>query len=134
MNEFLEKLRSLERDVSAQRGEFNLFALFLREDSPNVWDLLVSAPWLDADQHEGLTFLAGQVQSRLTGQELLLLSRIVPIRWDNPGLKALTRAVGAKHGLVEVRDCKFFDLEIKRAYIITADRSDVAESRHPLPA
>jgi hypothetical protein len=35
MNELVSKLRILEQEIAAERGPFTLFALFLREESPN---------------------------------------------------------------------------------------------------
>lgn len=39
MKTLIEKLATLEQEVSAEKGAFLLFALFLREDAPNVWDI-----------------------------------------------------------------------------------------------
>lgn len=47
MKAIAEKLRRVERALSDENGPFELLALFLREDSTGVWDLLVSASWLD---------------------------------------------------------------------------------------
>lgn len=45
-SEFPTKLGRLEAKVSAQKGPFALFALFMREDVPDRWDLVISAPWI----------------------------------------------------------------------------------------
>jgi len=47
MKQILDKFVSLERDIASEKGEFSLFALFLREDAEDNWDLLASAPWLE---------------------------------------------------------------------------------------
>jgi hypothetical protein len=133
-SQLLEKLGAIERDVAAEKGLFRFFALFLREDSPGKWDLLVSAPWLDANQQEGMDYLAKQVQSRLNTEELLSLSRLVFIGEDNPGLEAILRGMNVQHGdRIEVRDCNFFGLEIKHAYIITSDNTQTSDHRAPMP-
>jgi hypothetical protein len=121
MRELLEKLAALERDAALEKGDFTLFALFLREDSPDRWDLLAAADWMDANQWDGIRYLAEQLQTRLTAPELLTLSRIVYIAKDNPGLPALLRAVNVKHGSVELQNCMFFGMDIKTAYVITSD-------------
>jgi hypothetical protein len=120
MRELVEKLVSLERDAALEKGDFTLFALFLREDSPDKWDLLAAADWMDANQRDGIGYLAEQLQSRFTAPELLTLSRIVYIAKDNPGLPAILQAVNVKHGSVEVKNCDFFGMEIKHAYLITS--------------
>ena len=51
MNIDIEKFRKFMEEAASERGAFTAFALFLREDAPGVWDLVVSAPWLkDCDQ------------------------------------------------------------------------------------
>jgi hypothetical protein len=45
MRDLAVKLRGLERTLSEEKGPFNLFALLLREDAPDVWDLVVAAKW-----------------------------------------------------------------------------------------
>ena len=117
-----EEIVSIERQTSREKGEFYLFALFLREESPDKWDLIVSAPWIEADKEGALRYLASLVQSRLTPSELLSLSKIVLIDVDNPALEAVQNTVAVEHGKVEVRDSNFFGLPIKQAYIITSKR------------
>ena len=53
MNQLVEKLASLERDISSEKGDFSLFALFLREDAYDRWDLLVSSPWIEINEKKG---------------------------------------------------------------------------------
>ena len=54
MKAFAEKLVPVERQIAAEKGAFLLFALFLREDAPDVWDLVVAAPWIEANKSEAL--------------------------------------------------------------------------------
>ena len=74
MNQMIDKLASLERDIASEKGEFSLFALFLREDAEEKWDLLASASWLEANKKESLEYLSTQIRSRLDTKELLSLS------------------------------------------------------------
>jgi hypothetical protein len=120
MKELLEKLLTLGRKNSDERGDFILFALFLREDAEDRWDLVISASWLDAKKKESFEYLAGQLKFTLNIQELLIISRIVILDQENPGLDAIARALHAEHSIVEVRDSNFFGLQIKHAYIITS--------------
>ncbi|MBA7668586.1 hypothetical protein ES703_76699 [subsurface metagenome] len=109
----LEKLASLEREVSSEKGDFSLFAVFFREDAQDMWDLLVSAPWLEADKKEGLRYLVGELQARLDAREQLSLSRAVILEEDNPVLLSLQRMVTIRHGRAEVRDTNFSGLQIR---------------------
>jgi len=120
MKELLDKLLTLEKKLSAEKGDFILFALFLREDAEDKWDLVVSASWLDAKKKESFEYLAGQLKASFNIQELLIISRIVILDEENPGLDAIARALHAEHSMVQVRDSNFFGLQIKHAYIITS--------------
>ena len=126
-----EKLALLEREVSDEKGEFSLFGLFLREDAQDEykWDLLVSAPWLDADKKEGLTYLAKEIQERLEPDELLSISRIVVLERGDPILEAIQKAVNVKHGEVKVQDSNFFGVRITQACISTSSSVDPKVSR-----
>src|SRR6266516_3908231 len=104
MKQMIEKLASLERDIASEKGEFSLFALFLREDADDTWDLLASAPWLEADKRESLDYLVNQLRARLDTQELLSLSRIVILEKGNPVLEAIHKEIKVMHGMAEVRD------------------------------
>lgn len=50
MNSLVEDLLKIEKSLSAEKGAFSLFALFLREDAAGKWDLVISAPWVEADK------------------------------------------------------------------------------------
>lgn len=127
MKELVQKLLELEKNISAEKGDFLLFALFLREDSPDRWDLLVSAPWISKDKPEALRYLAKKVKELLKTKELIKLSKIVLIDEDNPALDAIYRDVNTKHRLAEIRDSVFFGLPIEYAYFITAQRENSSE-------
>ena len=134
MNQMIEKLASLERDITSEKGELSLFALFLREDADDTWDLLASAPWLEPNKRESLDYLVNQLRARLDTQELLSLSRIVLLEEDNPVLEAIHKAIKVRHGMAEVRDSLSFGVPIKHAYIITSARENSPRSRTPQPA
>ena len=59
------KLMNIEKEISHNKGPFNLFALFLR-DEENKWDLLVSSEWIDQEKYESLKYIASRIQRELT--------------------------------------------------------------------
>jgi len=71
-----------------QKGEFKLFALFLRDGSPGKWDVLVSAKWIDANKQQALKIITEQLTTK---QELISLSRVVVINQDNEALSAINQ-------------------------------------------
>lgn len=119
-----EKLQSLEVKLSADKGKFALFALFLREDSEDKWDLVISAPWIEGNKKKGLEFISKQIRSYLDPQELLSISRIIFVDKENPALEAIQqaihRAISMEHGIAEIVNSNFFGLQIKHAFIITS--------------
>lgn len=122
MEELLNKLLKIEQELASEKGKFSLFALFLREDTEDNWDLLVSAPWISKNKTDMLKHLAKKLQKSLTPQEIVKLSKIVIIEPDNPALEAIHKAIHTEHSLVEVKSSVFFGLPIKHAFIITSQK------------
>lgn len=116
-------------EVSAEKGEFVLFGLFLREEAQDKWDLVVSAPWLEESKLKGLGEFVKKAASIVGQQELLVLSRIVTLNHDDPSLDAILKMVQIDNGPAEIRNSNFFGLEIKHAYILRAKRGAESESK-----
>ena len=122
MKEITETLRSLEQNISEEKGGFLLFALFLREDAPDRWDLLVAAPWIPKNKNTALKYFSNKLVQTLSQKEHLKMSRISIIKPDDPSLSAIQQAMHVEHGLAEIKDSNFFGQQIKHAYIITSLR------------
>lgn len=125
MKELFDKFGELERKISDIKGDFALFALFLREDAIDKWDLLVAAPWIETDRKTALSYIAEQIQLSFKPEELTQLSRVVLIDQTNPALDAINRGMKIEHGDVDVQDSNFFGMQIKHAYIITSQKPNV---------
>jgi hypothetical protein len=124
MKQIATKLLLLAQTITKEKGPLQLFALFLREDAPDLWDLLVSASWITNDKESALRYFAGKLTAILTKHELVRLSRIVIIDKENPALEALHRAAHVENSIMEVQDSVFFGMQIKHAYIITSIRGN----------
>lgn len=122
--ELASNFTRLESRIAQERGDFTLFALFLREDVPDRWDLIVSAPWIGSDKQDALNYFVGQIKALLGPEDLTSLSRIVIVDPDDVAVQNLNRAISVEHGKAEVRDSNFFGLPIKHAYIITSKHPD----------
>jgi len=120
MNPPVDKMLQIERSLSQERGEFRLFALFLREESPDRWDLVVSAPWMEQDFRGSIDQVARKLQQDLTVDEITTLSRITLIDSGNPELAAILSTFSTVHNDVEIIDRVFFGLAIKHGHIITS--------------
>ena len=124
MKEMVDKLVSIERQISTEKGGFSLFGLFLREDAPNVWDVVAAAPWFTAHDGVALHYIAKILQSRLARQELVSLAGIFLVNNDDPRLEDIHELLNMEHGTAVLKNEIFFDMEIKRAYIITSKREN----------
>ncbi len=122
MKSLAEKLRTLEREISEEKGAFLLFALFLRDEPEGYWDLLVAAPWAEADKGGTLRLIASRLQPIARPEELAKLSRIVIIESTSPALEAMQSAIHVEHGLAEIRDSMFNGLKVNHAYVVTSQR------------
>ncbi len=120
--EFVKKLITVEQEISTERGAFEFFGIFLREDAPDKWDLVVAAPWLEEEKNQALRYLSDKVGKILDPDELLVLSRIVVMDHGTPALEAILRVVRVEHKSAEFQNCDFFGLAIKHAFIITSKR------------
>ena len=127
MKELLDRFVEIELTLSRENGAFSLFALFLREDAVDRWDLIVAAPWVDADRKDALSRITQAIQARFTPEELSQLSRVVLVDLANPAVDAVNRAIRIRHGQGEIRDSNFFGLQIKHAYVITSQPLNINE-------
>ena len=124
MKEIVEKLKQQESNMAQDKGPFDLFALFLREDAADKWDLVVAAQWIDKNKKNALKYITEALHKSLTQSEILKLSRIAIIDESNPALEAFQRAMNIEHGMAEIKDSNFFGLQIKHMYLITSQRRE----------
>ena len=122
MKEQAEKLLAIEIAASKVKGPFELFALFLREDAPDKWDLVISSEWARKNKKDAINYLIGKVREKFSDDELVQLSRIIVLNKDDAALKALHRTMQVEHSISEIRDSNFMGLAIKHAYLITSKR------------
>ena len=115
----VEKLVELERQVAAERGDFSLFALCLREGAIGKWDLVVTAPWLEGDDGEGLRYLARLLQSRLSPKELLSLSGVIVLSESDPFPVALKRLGKTEHSSRFSREMEVAGVPLEKVVLIT---------------
>ena len=112
------KLTALAEKVQAEKGPLELLGLFLREDSPDLWDLVISAPWLDADERAAFEYVAGKLREELTAEELAGLSRIVVLDPGNTLASSLFSQHARAVGPVDMPYVADGGAVIRRAYII----------------
>lgn len=119
IKDIITKLLNIEKEISYDKGPFNLFALFLR-DGENTWDLLISSEWIDQAKYESLRYIASIIQKELTKEELIEISGIEIIDHNNSALNEIYNTVSVEHSIVETTNDNFFGVMIHHAYIITS--------------
>ena len=124
----LNKLVSLELALSKERGEFELFGIFMRTESQGKWDLIVAGPWLHSYERASLQAVVDAMQKTLTPAELLEFSRVVVLDKGNPFLENLLRQFATEHKPLEAKNLSLLGLSFRRVCIITA-RGGLARKR-----
>jgi hypothetical protein len=119
MNLLAQKMMIVEQELAAEHGEFTLFALFLRENSPGLWDVIVSALWIDENRDEGLSKVVAKVNACLQKEEVLMLSHIVIVEHNNPDLAELNRFdFATSPTVIEAKNDNLLGQDIKQAFFI----------------
>ena len=127
MKQPLDKYKLIAKEISEERGELSLLALFLREDAEK-WDLLVAAPWLNTNDMEDYKYIADKLKQYLEVSELLSISRIVLLNIYDSIVQTINNYYGVKPGgSMELYDLFSIGLpSFKHAYIF------VSQSKKPV--
>jgi len=122
MNQFVTKLLDVEQEIARDKGALNLFALFMREDLADRWDLVVAGPWVKQDEAT-LRYVAAALKRHLTPGEMTSLARVVVLPATENPVRAITESYEVEHGQVELNDPESFGLPVKHGYLITSKRA-----------
>lgn len=123
MRDFYQKLHLALTQLENEHDEISLFAIFLRDNSLDLWDLIVSAQWLNSSDLNSLKIVCSKIQDSLKGSEILKLSHVVILDIDDPTVIFLRENYEVLHG----HPGKLIDPEIlserlnftiKRAYLL----------------
>ncbi len=131
MKETVEKLKSMISFLEKEKGPLLIFALFLREDALEKWDIIISAEWLNSKEMSSYKLISSKLQGTLNESELLQFSRIVLLDPEDPVVSFLLDLQTIKNGGYkefsgEVLSDKF-KFTIKRAYLLRSQKVD----KHP---
>ncbi len=119
ISQVIEKLRQIEIETSAEKGDFTLFALIERDDSLGKWDVLVSADWAGENEKSLIETLASKIHKSLSKEEQITISRIVVLSPSDALVRNLNM-IGVEHGTVKLSNNTFNGILIKEAYLITS--------------
>jgi len=131
MIEILEKLKSVVKTLEKENEKsMLLFALFLREDSLEKWDIVVSAPWLSSSEKNAYQLVVSKVQAILSPSELVQFSRIVILDHTDPIVPFLQKVCPLTNGGFKESPKDFsveplsekFGFTIKKAYVLRCQK------------
>lgn len=120
MKEILDKLTKLEMAIAKEKGPFDLFALALRQDGFDKWDLLASASWIQDNYNGALDYITERLNSALATDELITISKVVLIDEYDERLNKVLKAISVEHAPTQFRGNDFFGLQMDLVYVITS--------------
>ena len=88
-NQLARRIKEAIEQAAAKRGGVDFAALVLRENSPNRWDIVLAAPWLNRDERGTLDLFYDQLRQSLKMPEFLRISRIVLLDRIDPSREPL---------------------------------------------
>ena len=104
-------------------GPFHLSALFLRKGTFDKWDLLGSAPKINKDNIKALKYITSEIRKTLSSIGTLKLTSVGILDDDYRALHSFQRQERFLMDQLAIQDCIVFGVEIKRAFILTSQRS-----------
>ncbi len=127
MKEILGKLKSIVVDLEGRRGPILIFALFLREDPLERWDVVVCASWLNPDDMEAYKIVSDEFQRFLTQPELMQFSRLVILDEKDPVVSFLQDSCTITNGHIETLSGEVFSerfkFTIKSAHVLRCQKN-----------
>jgi hypothetical protein len=115
-------LRKAMAQIVAKKGDFTLFALFMRADAPGTWDLVVSAPWLETGKLKATSELVKLLADSIGTEALQDFSRVATVGADDPAVKFILANFPVDDGEYRLRSTDLFGLQIEEAIIFRAKR------------
>jgi hypothetical protein len=130
MKEILDKLKSIVQSLEKEHQPISLFALFLREDSLQKWDIVVSATWLSSSEKNAYKIVISKIQAVLSPSEFVQFSRVVILDNTDPVVSFLQEICPLTNGGFKESSKDFsveplsekFGFVIKKSYILRCQK------------
>jgi hypothetical protein len=125
------KLRALEKEIAIEKGEFTLFAIWHRLGSYlGSADIVVCAPWIDRESHEGADYISERVAKTLRIDEIGFVSGVIPLAKEDLVVRTVLGTMFVRHGWIQLFDTavahNYDRIRVDRALIITAGDPEVS--------
>lgn len=119
IDELSERAAEFARGIAEEKGELSLLALFQPEGAlPDLWDLLVAAPWLEDDHWEDLKYLEKELKRAFNKEDILRLSRIVILKESYPIRQAIRRIAQTEGEPIVLYNRRIGHLQIEQAIFL----------------
>lgn len=129
ISQLVADLRRVVQDMQNDRGQLHLVGLFQREEAlPDKWDLVVAATWATRSLLT-LDYVFSKLRERLTNEELLSLSRIVPLQLNEPFVQSVDRELQRSGGSTEFHNLVLNDVPIAHIHILLSEPDADRETR-----
>jgi hypothetical protein len=119
MQEIIKKINDAHKKMAFEKGPFSFFALFKKEDAPDLWVLIVSAQWAPKkNELEHLRYISKTINEFLTIDETAKLSHIILMdTQDSEDMERLRGAGSVKEPLV-IKNEEIFGVPVKEAVLL----------------
>jgi hypothetical protein len=123
-------------EIAARKGDFTLFALIKRANSPGTWDLVASAPWLESGKLKGLAEFVDLLAKSIGRESFSQFSRVEAIPSNNPKAKFILDSIPVEDGERHIQSTDLLGLQIEEAIIFRAKRPRRVRAvrKVPIPA
>lgn len=125
-------LRKAMHDLAAKRGEFTLFALLMRADAPDTWDLLVSAPWLESGKLKATEEFVRSLAQSIGKESLQQFARVLALGDNDTPVKFILENIPVEDGEIHIRSTDLRGIQIEKAIIFRAMKANPRSSRLPI--
>jgi hypothetical protein len=120
----VDVLRKAMHEISSKKGDFTLFALFRRADALGMWDLVVSAPWLERGKFKALGQFVDLLAKSIGRESLRQFSRVETVPSNNRTLKYILANIPVDDEERRIQSTELFDLQIEEAIILRSKRPE----------
>ena len=126
----LQILPSIQQDIAHDKGKFTLFAMLQRDNGLDLWDIVVSAPWIGESTSPTLHLVFEALKGRLGAEDMLTISRVVALRSNELFVREmlaylLTRP-RTESPWIEFADEEIYGIEYRRGFVFTWDEEAAA--------
>ena len=123
MKQYIDKIKLIERELTAEFGRLNLFALSEREDLKDKWDVLISLSIHSDKKKELINNVITKFRDNLDPDELIQISRFVYLEPNHPVVQYFNMFASVENSDVEIKNSSINNVRIGHAIVISSFRS-----------